>query len=317
MTPFRNSPAQRTSPAGARQPGKISIFARASRLCGPFISSPAQRTSSAGARQPGKIGIFARASRLCGLLALSAGTLGFTAFAADEPLPKAETLLDRLVEVTGGKDAYQKRKNEITTGTVEFVSQGVKGAMTRYAAEPDQSYTELEIEGVGKIEMGTSGGVAWEKSAILGPRVLSGEERAQALREGTLSAELNWRKLYSKAETTGVEMIDGEECYKVVLTPAEGWPETAYFQKKSGLEVKTDTVLVSQMGEIPVEVIIGNYKNFNGILEAAKVTQKAAGQEVTRTIQTVKINQEIPAGRFDPLAEIKALLSKSAAAGTK
>jgi hypothetical protein len=66
-----------------------------------------------------------------------------------------------------------------------------------------------------------------------------------------------------------------------------------------------------------VEVIIGNYKNFNGILEAAKVTQKAAGQEVTRTLQTVKINQEIPPGRFDPPAEIKALLSKSAAAGTK
>jgi hypothetical protein len=243
---------------------------------------------------------------------------GFTAFAADEALPKAETILDRFVEVTGGKDAYQKRKNEIATGTVEFVSQGVKGALTHYWAEPDQSYTALEIEGVGKIEMGTSGGVAWEMSAILGPRVLSGEEKAQAVREGTLNGEINWRKLYSKAETAGVETIDGEECYKVVLTPVEGRPETAYYQKKSGLAVKTNTVLVSQMGEIPVEMIVGNYKNFNGILEPAKVTQKAAGQEVTRVIQSVKVNQEMPPGRFDPPAEIKALLGKSAAAaGTK
>jgi hypothetical protein len=72
------------------------------------------------------------------------------------------------------------------------------------------------------------------------------------------------------------------------------------------------------MGEIPVEMIVGNYKNFNGILEPAKVTQKAAGQEVTRVIQSVKVNQEMPPGRFDPPAEIKALLGKSAAAaGTK
>jgi zinc protease len=242
---------------------------------------------------------------------------GFVALAADEALPKAETILDRFVEVTGGKEAYQKRKSEIATGTVEFVAQGVKGAMTRYSADPDQSYTVLDIEGVGKIEVGTSGGVAWEKSAILGPRVLSGEEKATALREGTLNAESNWRKLYSKVETAGVEMIDGEECYKVVLTPNEGRPETTYYQKKSGLAVKTNTVLVSQMGEVPVEVIVGNYKNFGGILEAARVTQKAAGQEVTRVIQNVKSNEEVPASRFDPPAEIKALLSKSAAPATK
>jgi len=238
---------------------------------------------------------------------------GYAARAADEPLPKAEAILDRFVEVTGGKDAYEKRKSEIAVGTVEFVSQGVKGAMTRYAADPDQTYTVLDIEGVGKIEMGASGGVAWEKSAILGPRVLSGEEKAQALREGTLNAELNWRKLYSKAETAGVETIDGEECYVVVMTPKEGRPETTYYQKKTGFAVRTNTTLVSQMGEIPVEVIIGNYRKFGALLEAAKVTQKAAGQEVTRVITSVKVNEEIPASRFDPPAEIKALLGKSAA----
>ena len=41
------------------------------------------------------------------------GLAGFapSVFAQDEPLPKAETILDRYVEVTGGKAAYEKRKN--------------------------------------------------------------------------------------------------------------------------------------------------------------------------------------------------------------
>jgi len=50
-------------------------------------------------------------------------------FAADEPLPKAETILDRSIEVTGGKAAYEKRKTEITTGTFEFSGKGVKGTI--------------------------------------------------------------------------------------------------------------------------------------------------------------------------------------------
>jgi zinc protease len=242
---------------------------------------------------------------------------GFTAFAADDPLPKAETILDRFIEVTGGKAAYEKRKSEIETGTFDFAAQGLKGATLRYTAAPDKSYSSVEIDGVGKIETGSADGIAWERNPILGPRVKSGEEKAQALREGMFNAQLVWRKLFAKAETTGVETIDGEECYKVVLTPAEGKPETTYYQKKSGLAVKTSTIAVNQMGEIPVEVMFADYKNFDGVLMPTKNTQKAAGQEFMVTIQSVKVNEEIPADRFEPPAEIKTLLNKAAAPPVK
>jgi hypothetical protein len=235
-----------------------------------------------------------------------------TAFAADEALPKAETILDRYVEVTGGKEAYQKRHTEIATGTVEFAAAGLKGTVTRYSAEPDKNYSTLEIEGVGKIEMGVTGGVAWEKSAMMGARVKSGEEKAQAVRESTMNAPLVWRKLYSKAVTEGVEPVSGEDCYKVVVTPAEGKPETMYFEKKSGLLVKVNTVAVNQMGEIPVDISVSDYRDFSGILTPTKTVQKAGGQEFSITLQSVKVNEEIPADRFEPPAEVKALVDKSA-----
>jgi hypothetical protein len=232
--------------------------------------------------------------------------------AADEGLPKAETILDHYIEVTGGKQAYQNRKSEMATGTVDFAAQGIKGTLMRYAADPDKSYAVVEIEGIGKIETGTGGGIAWEKSLISGPRILSGDEKAQALRENLFNSDLNWRKLYQKVETAGVETVDGEECYKVILTPAEGHPQTAYYEKKSGLAVKMTTILVSSMGDIPVEAVMTNYKEFGGVLMPTKVTQKAAGQQISRTIQSMKVNQELPADRFEPPAEIKALLNKAA-----
>jgi hypothetical protein len=245
------------------------------------------------------------------LIVALAGLATF-AIGQDEPLPKADTILDRYVEVTGGKAAYEKHTNEIAYGTLEFKAQGLKGSVTRYSAAPAQEYLVMEIEGVGKLESGMDNGVVWEKNVMLGARVKSGAERAQSLREGTFNASILWRDLYQKAETTGTETVDGELCYKVVLTPKEGNPQTMYFQKKSGLAVKITMVAVSQMGDLPFEVTSSDYKTFGGVSIPTKIMQKAGGQEFSITINDVKTNQPIPADRFEPPAEIKALISKAA-----
>lgn len=232
------------------------------------------------------------------------------AFGADEPLPKAETILDRYIQVTGGKAAYAERKSEIISGRLEFAALGIKGTLTRYAADPDKYYATTDIDQIGKVEMGVNGGVAWESSALLGPRIKSGEERAQALREARLNGMFHWQDLYSKAETTGEETVDGEPCYKVVMTPSEGKPETMYFEKKSGLLKKTTVIAASQLGDVPADVIASEYKNFGGILTPSKATQKAAGQEFSITIDSVQVNPDIPAARFELPAAIQALVAK-------
>jgi hypothetical protein len=233
-------------------------------------------------------------------------------FAAD-PLPSAESVLDRYVQVTGGKQAYQKRKTEISHGTVEFPALGIKGSMTRYAAEPDKYYYTVDIQAIGKMETGVNGPIAWENSAILGPRLKTGVERAEALRESSLNATVDWRKLYPKVENQGIETIDGEECFKVVMTPAEGQPVIGYYQKKSGLQVKLTTVASTQMGDVPVEMIASDYKNFGGILEPAKVVQKAGPQEFSMTIERVEVNPAIPPETFALPAEVRKLVDKSEA----
>src|SRR5580704_9935114 len=147
-------------------------------------------------------------------------------YAQTEPLPKAETILDRYVEVTGGKAAYEKLKNLTETGVLELAAQGLKGTIMRYTAAPAEEYVISEIEGVGKIEEGIHEGIAWERNPMMGPHVKSGPEKAQALRAGTFNESIRWRELYPSVETTGTEVVDGEICYKVVLTPPEGHSET-------------------------------------------------------------------------------------------
>lgn len=244
------------------------------------------------------------------ILLLAAAGAGVTSLHGADPLPSAESILDRYVQVTGGRQAYEKRKSEIAHGTVDFPALGIQGTMTRYEVQPDKYYYTVDIAAIGKMETGVIGSVAWENSAVLGPRVKAGAERAEAIREATMNAVVNWRELYPKVENQGLEMVDGQECFKVVMTPSEGHPVIGYYQKKSGLQVKLTTIATTQMGDIPVDVIASDYKNFGGILEPAKVTQKAGPTEFTMTIERVEVNPVIPSERFALPAEVRALVDK-------
>jgi zinc protease len=233
--------------------------------------------------------------------------------AAAQALPKAETILDHYVEVTGGKAAYEKHSRETMTGTISFPEQGLSGKLTRYAMAPDKEYSVVELGPIGKIESGFSNGVAWEKSAILGPRVKSGEEREQAAREAHFNEQVEWRKSFPNVETVGSEIVNGEDCYKVVLKPTSGKPETQYYSKKSGLLLKTAVTAVSPMGEVAVEVEVSDYKNFDGILYPTKSKQKAGAQQMEIAITGVSWDPAISAGLFELPAEIKTLAEKAPA----
>jgi len=241
------------------------------------------------------------------ILAALAGSL-----AAAQALPKAETILDRYVEVTGGKAAYQKHSHEKMTGTITIPEVGMTGNLTRYALAPDKEYSILQLGPLGKAESGFSNGVSWEKNAITGPRVKSGDEREQAAREATFNSQLEWRKLFPKAETLGSETVNGEDCYKVLVTPAAGKPETQFYSKKSGLLLKTNATAVSQMGEVPVEVEVSDYKNFDGVLYPTRSKSKMGPQQLNITITDVSFDDPISADLFELPAEIKTLIDKAA-----
>jgi hypothetical protein len=227
---------------------------------------------------------------------------------AADALPTGEAILDKYIEVTGGKAAYEKKTTEVTTGVFEFTGKGVKAHITSYQAAPNKSYTAIEIDGIGKMEEGTDGSVVWERSAIKGPRLKLGEERAVSLRGANIQGDVRWRDFFQKVECTGVEPIDGHICYRVVLTPKDGQTETRYYDKKSYLLVRTNMILTNEMGEIPTEMSVSDYRRVDGVLMPFQLKQKVLGQEFTITHESIQINVEIPKERFALPDDVKALM---------
>jgi hypothetical protein len=238
-------------------------------------------------------------------LAFAAGAM----YAADA-LPKGDAILDKFVEVTGGKDAYSKVHSEVRTGAVEFKAMGMKGKLTTYSAEPAMHYSEIELGGIGKITEGTNGDVAWQMSAMQGPRLKEGDEKAETLLQAKFNSDLTWRDLYKSAETAGVETVDGKECYKVVLTPKAGTPITKWYDKQSGLLIKMSLTAKTPMGDIQSESSFSDYRKEGDMVVAHKMLTKVSTMELEMTIDKVQYNPEIPKDRFEVPTEIKALIKK-------
>ena len=160
-----------------------------------------------------------------------------------------------------------------------------------------------------RSKQGYDGKVAWEVNPMAGSRIKDGVEKAETRIQAHFHEE-DWRDVYKKAETVGVESVDGKDCYKLVLTPNEGNPITQYFDKKTGLLVKLAMIATTPMGEIPAETLLSDYKEDGGLLQPHKVQQKAMEQEFLITIDHVEYNVDMPADRFDLPADVKALTSK-------
>jgi hypothetical protein len=228
----------------------------------------------------------------------------------EQNLPKAEEVLERFILVTGSRSAQEKIHTTLVKGTVEFSGQGTRGTLISYQAQPNKSYKVMDLGQAGKLEEGTDGDVVWQRSTAEGPRVKTGQEKAVALREALINGRLHWRKLYSRAVCIGEEDVEGEACYKIILTPHVGNPVTKYYAKGSGLLVKSFMIAKTAVGEAPYETFFGDYREVEGVLMHHRLRHRVLNQEIIVQLESIQFNLDIPADRFEIPEDIKELIKK-------
>jgi len=258
-------------------------------------------------------GALRRAAACSLVLAMLACAGALAGPGGDEPVPGAAEILDRHVEATGGRAAYDRIENRVVKGTLEFVGQGLALEMTMHLARPNRNYTVIESDVFGKAEKGTDGETAWEMSMMTGPQIMKGQQKIDFLRESALDKLAHWCDHYVTAEGAGVENVGDRPCYKVVLTPEDGPPLTLFLDRESYLPVKIVMDLETPMGVVPMETYPGDFREVDGLLLAHGGRVKIAGQERSMTIRSIEHNVDLPAGLFDLPDEIRALLNKTAA----
>lgn len=227
-----------------------------------------------------------------------------TACAAD--LPSGDAILRQSLERSGGAAAFSKIHNAVMTGTVDMVGHNLSGPVTIYQSG-DKSYTVIELPGIGKVEEGFDGKVAWESSALQGARIKDAEEAAAVKRASKINLLGTWHDYYKSARTVGTEDVEGNPAWKLELTPFEGKAETFYFDQKSALLVRIAMTVPTAMGEIPVDMAMSDYRPVDGVQTPFTMTQKAVSQVLRMHFDKIAYNTAIPASRFDLPDAVKAV----------
>lgn len=229
-------------------------------------------------------------------------------------LPEASKLLERYVEVTGGKEAYEKVKSRITEATLELSAMQMKFPMTIYQNDKMFIRTDMDLGAMGGGQsQGLTNGVGWEISPMTGVRVLTGDELESLQRNAHLHPELEWRKMYSSAKTVGEETVNGKATYKVELMPKgkNPTPTYQYFDQESGLLVRTVSTEPGQNGgKMKLTSDLTEWKEHDGIKFPAKTKVMMETQELVLSVGKIRHNVEIPADKLEVPSQIQELLER-------
>jgi len=212
-------------------------------------------------------------------------------------LPTPKEIMENYLKATGGREAYAKLTNRVTTSEMEMAAAGIRGSIVITQAAPRQMVSKVDIAGFGNQSSGTDGVDVWEV-ATAGPRLVTGRERDTQLRLATFNSELDWEKQYTNLKVNQLTDVGGKPAYEMEVTTADGVTSTQWYDKETGLLVKTKGIIVSAMGEIPVETSISDYRDVDGIKLPFKTTQSFNGQEMTLTIKSVTHNTNLPPDTF-------------------
>jgi len=218
--------------------------------------------------------------------------------------PQARTVLERYQQAMGGP-AFLAIRSTHTRATIEAFM--MKGSVESWSVRPDRSLTRFEI-GPLKMAMGFDGQAGWRTDP--GGKVLQLD--GKDLDEAKGSAWFDSDGYLLPDQGGGGVTYVGEESdslgrYAVLeMTPPAGRARRAYFDLTTGLLMKS----VSKNDQQTVISRLGDYRKVGDRTMSFTSTTEIVGapmNTIKMTIDSVWVNEEMPAARFAPPADASAV----------
>jgi outer membrane lipoprotein-sorting protein len=207
--------------------------------------------------------------------------------------PSVSEIIASYVRALGGADKFSKVRSRTMRGEVELSPLNIKGTVVSYAAPEDKVASYLTINGLGDFAEGFDGTRGWAVNPLQGLRQKSAEEIARQRISANFFREINLEKLYTTLKFGGRTTIDGNENYIVEATAEGLGTDKLYFDVKTGLLSRYDTITVAPEGRFPTSTFIDDYRTVDGMQVSFRSRTKLPQYEVVIKLDEVKNNAEI------------------------
>lgn len=228
----------------------------------------------------------------------------------EKPSPK--DIFAKHVDAIGGASAWESKASMTSTGAIEIPSAQMKGTLKMCAIAPDRVLVESELPGIGKTAQGFDGTVGWSIDPMRGPALMDAKQVAQLKRDGNFRKDLALAQDPGAAEVLGLFEFEGTPCWQVKVEGIGGMPTTQFYARDTGLMRGMSMSAATPMGDLPVVIVMDEYRDFGDVKVSSRSTTKVMGQTQVMTIDSVEWNAVTDADLALP-AQIKALVAASAA----
>ena len=215
----------------------------------------------------------------------------------------AEAIISNYVEAAGGKKAMAKLTSRVSKGEFAMPAFDVYAEMEVYIKPPNRVFTSVDGE---MATSGVNGDVAWSINPMEGARVLTGSQKAGALRQALLNPLVRWKDHFTTAKVAGEAKIGESTCTRVDFTTKEG-EVVAYF-----LDQKTHLVLGMEesIDGAVFETRVSDYREVDGVKLPFAITVEGSQFSFEITLESVEHNVEIPDSKFDLPSQIQIMVNQ-------
>jgi hypothetical protein len=214
-------------------------------------------------------------------LALALGFLALgAAWAAmaetKEKLPTAQEVLDRYVEVTGGREALLRYKSMTIDGHLEVPARKMERDGILYTKD-GKMLQKVFLPGGKEAASGYDGQTAWDIGPDGKVEIHEGDEIKTIARDADMYYHLRVMKYFKSMAVVDVEEFHGRVCYH--LRGINNWDKVNehFYDKENGLLVGYAFNTAWRGGDGDATETFEEYKDFGGVLMAAKSTHREGG----------------------------------------
>ena len=213
------------------------------------------------------------------LLALGAlfavGAIGSDTRAApavEDRLPTVESVLERYVEVTGGRQALLSHKSMTVHGRYQALAAKLDVEVVTYTG--GGKLLQVAILPSGKSTSGYDGRTAWDLDARGMVTIHEGDEAKSIARDADMYYHLHVRQYFRSIEVADVRPFNGRPCYHLKGINNWGRQNEQFYDTQTGLLLGYAFNTAWRGGHGDATQTFEDYRTFGGVRMATKTTTR-------------------------------------------
>lgn len=237
---------------------------------------------------------------------------------SSQELPSVDQIIDLHIKSLGGRAVLEKVKNMKTKASMSMQSPfgEIKMDISIWQSGK-KSLTIINSEQSGQIKQGSDGNTYWAEVPQIGPRILTGAEKAMMEeQQGSVFPVLDWKNYAGKITVLGKETVNSSECYKVEFALKAGPKLTRFFDSRNGRLVKITSNPPGLPATAQVQVFPSDFRTVSGITIPFKqrtlTPNPPTGGQLTTKLQIddLQINTAMAEGIFALPESVKKIVNE-------